>query len=66
VLSFIFVFVLCVRKINVNLLTIVPNWHVKGFNYGSVRMLLYDEIPCFACQLVILGECFQSLLTLLA
>lgn len=54
--SFEFVFVLCVRKINVNLLAIVPNWHVKGSSYGSVRVLLYDEIPGFACQLDILGE----------
>jgi len=54
--SFEFVFVLCVRKINVNLLAIFPNWHVKGSSYGSVRVLLYDEIPCFACQLDILGE----------
>jgi len=54
--SFELVFVLCVRKINVNLLAIVPNWHVKGSNYGSVRMLRYDEIPCFVCQLGILGE----------
>jgi len=54
--SFIFVFVLCVRQINVNFLAIVPNWHVKGSNYGSVGVLRYDEVPCFACQLDILGE----------
>jgi hypothetical protein len=49
-------FVLCVRKINVNLLAFVPNWLEKGSNYGSVRVLRYDEIPCFVCQLYILGE----------
>lgn len=54
--SFVFVFVLCVRQINVNLVAIVPNRHVKGSNYGSVRVLRYDEIPCLACQPDILGE----------